>query len=848
MGGGVMGGTVNSASSSDNGSQGTARWSLRLLGGFELALLPAGERLVLPGKRERLLLAYLVLSPNGRASRRKLTAMFWEDTAEEAALHSLRNCLSIVRKSLGDAKHRTLSSQGEDVALDLAAFDTDVLTFRRLAALSDRAELEAAARLCTGDLLDGLDIEGEEFESWRRTESACHRDQSVDVLTRLMAQFEAAGETERAIETGTRILAFEPLHEGAARRLMRLYGRSGRRGAAMAVYRSLAAALRAQVGAEPEAETRTLFADLSRGTEGVLAPLPTAGRELEPPGGAASHPNKATGPLSEARVPSLMAISSRGRNFKLIGVFGAVVAGAQVAVFLLAMFLGPWFLTSSRVPATQSAADAADEATAIGRNAVTIAVLPFANLSGDASQEFFSDGITEEINTALAKVPGLNVIARTSAFTLDGQNKDARTAGQLLGATHLIAGSVRKAGQRVRIAAQLVRANDNVQVWSQSYERNVTDIFAIQEEIATSISGALRVPLGLSRGENLVNNRSIDPESYEHYLRGKALFLARGLPGGAGGDRNLQTAATLLGGVIASNPTYAPGWAYLGAAYFGLASNTTVLANLTEARGLANEFRIKGESAGQKASQLDGNLPAAYDDLAVFAWSRAKALQSEEFLEKALALDPGDANALGAYAIRMGTAGQLKKALELAERALRADPFYPTLVTAAVEDRWLNGQNESAIALAMTLRANDRARLLAVIYASLRRFGEAADALKEFAAGEAQSEVAQAARLLRMLPARPPAAEELPHLPRRLGMLYLYLGAPELALQDYEKMVEVGFLTANWGNVWHADYAPVRKTERFKVLMRRAGLVDYWRVKGWPEQCRPITGDDFACD
>src|ERR1700738_4568017 len=112
-----MGPGVNSASSSMSASQETARWSLHLLGSFELASFPAGERLALPGKRERLLLAYLALSPNGRASRRKLASLFWGDTAEEAALHSLRNCLSVLRKALGDAERRTLSSQGEDIVL-----------------------------------------------------------------------------------------------------------------------------------------------------------------------------------------------------------------------------------------------------------------------------------------------------------------------------------------------------------------------------------------------------------------------------------------------------------------------------------------------------------------------------------------------------------------------------------------------------------------------------------------------------------------------------------------------------------------------------------------------------------
>ena len=272
------------------------------------------------------------------------------------------------------------------------------------------------------------------------------------------------------------------------------------------------------------------------------------------------------------------------------------------------------------------------------------------------------------------------------------------------------------------------------------------------------------------------------------------------------------------------------------------------MADNAEAHAVANEFRIKGEASGQKSAQLDANLAMAYNVLGVFAWSRAKPLEAAKLYETALALDPVEPNALGAYAIRLGSAGRLREALDLAERSLRVEPFYPNVARVTAEDRWLNGHSESAVALAQTLRPSDRATLLALIYASMRRFDEAADALMELAAGDAHSDAARAARLLRMAPAQPPAAEELPRLPPALSMLYLYLGAPERALQGYERIVDIGFLYGNQSAVWHADYAPVRKTVRFKALMRKAGLVEYWQVKGWPKQCHPTTGDDFECD
>src|SRR5262249_55236284 len=160
---------------------------------------------------------------------------------------------------------------------------------------------------------------------------------------------------------------------------------------------------------------------------------------------------------------------------------------------------------------------------------ISLVVLPFANMSGDASQEFFSDGMTEEITSALAKIRDLRVVGRTSAFQFKGQNQDLRTIGQQLHATHLIEGSVRKAGDRVRISVQLIKADDGTHIWTEDYDRNLTDIFAIQEDIAQAIAASLRVSLGLSLGQNLVNNRKIDPETYyQQYLHANALLNGRG--------------------------------------------------------------------------------------------------------------------------------------------------------------------------------------------------------------------------------------------------------------------------------------------------------------------------------
>ena len=229
-----------------------------------------------------------------------------------------------------------------------------------------------------------------------------------------------------------------------------------------------------------------------------------------------------------------------------------IIAGALAAV------IGIFIYQQIGIGTRGNAAQQASAVPAPG--GISIAVLPFANLSGDSGQEFFSDGMTEEINAALTKVPDLHVVARTSAFEFKGQNGNVRAVGQALGATHLIEGSVRKAGNRVRITAQLVRADNGLNLWSENYDRDLTDIFAIQEEIAKAIAVSLRVPLGLQQGETLVRSRTKDEASYEDYLRAKALVRSREANSGTG----LPRPASCWNRSSPAIPILRPAWALLG--------------------------------------------------------------------------------------------------------------------------------------------------------------------------------------------------------------------------------------------------------------------------------------------
>ena len=812
---------MDTASASDSGIEVPARWSLRLLGGFELSALPGGEKVASLGTRERALLAFLALSPKGSQPRRKLAALLWGDATDETLLDNLRTSLWRLRKALGDTEHGLIASDGEEIVLDAAAFDVDALAFRRLAAQPGRSELEAAANLYAGELLDGLEIDSEEFESWRRAEATRYRDQTVDVLTRLMTQLGECGESERAIETGLRILRLEPLHEAAIRRLMRLYSESGRRGAAVQLYRTLADALRTELGAQPEAETRAAFAELARG--GEERTIGTADARPAVVSTSIARPSDAT--RGVPRLPTRPAAPWRAALAVLAGVLIVAIA-----------------LISYRQFASRPAVVAERAASATQASAISIAVLPFVNLSGDTGQEFFSDGITEEITSALAKVPDLRVVARTSAFEFKGQNRNIKTMGKELGATHLIEGSVRKAGDRVRITVQLIKADDGTHVWSEDYDRQLTDIFATQEDIARAITTSLRMPLGLKPGENLVNNRNIDPESYQQFLRAHALIQGRGL-------KPITDATALLERLVARHPDFAPAWSELSGAY-ALTPNARPERNGTAAeyRRVVDEFLPKAEAAARRAIELDPNFARGYAQLAGLQYSRGKALQADEYYSKALALDPTGSSFLQGRSEALGALGRPKEALALRRQLQSLEPFVPVLndVTSAI--LWVNGRNDEAIAIAKALPPN-RPNRLAMIYASMGRYGEAADAVLEMRGGiNSPSRLAEAAQLLRSAPAKVDSPEKLPELGTILSWIYLYVGAPDRVLGSFETVAEGGRLPGQemaW--LWHPSYAPVRKTERFKAFMRKVGFVDYWRAKGWPDLCRPVGADDFVC-
>jgi len=316
----------------------------------------------------------------------------------------------------------------------------------------------------------------------------------------------------------------------------------------------------------------------------------------------------------------------------------------------------------------------------------SIAVLPFVNMSDDADNEYFSDGISEQLINQLSKIPELRVAARTSSFSYKAKDVSIAQIGEELNVTHVLEGSVRKDGNEVRITAQLVKADDGFEVWSDTFDRNLDGIFAVQDDIAKVVVDKLSINLLGTMPEV----RKTDPEVFSLYLQGNYLL-------NLGGEENLERAFAALKQALAIDPGYAPAWVSLQLAY-GY--------QLRAMPGAREEIRALQSEAIERALAIDDNLASAWSALAYHRRIHDWDWQGSRIaIEKALRLEPNNVNVLGVSASIASTAGRLSEAIELFEKAVSLDPLsLPNLMS--LGRRYLRvGRIDDAIAVFDRVRA-----------------------------------------------------------------------------------------------------------------------------------------------
>jgi adenylate cyclase len=308
----------------------------------------------------------------------------------------------------------------------------------------------------------------------------------------------------------------------------------------------------------------------------------------------------------------------------------------------------------------------------------TIAVLPFVNLSPDPDQEYFVDGLSEELLNCLSKITGLRVTSRTSSFTFKGTNKKAQEIADELGVEHILEGSVRKAGDALRITAQLIRAEDDYHLWSETYDRELKDIFAVQEGIATAVADKLKLTLGMGKSRIQLGGTD-NLEAYELYLIAQGQNI----------DFDISRSLESIDKAIALDPGFALAWALKGVLH-------SYLAGVVSADRVSLELDA-GLNAALRAIELEPNLGKAYLTLGSIHTRRGEFIEAELAYRKGMDLttESIDYVEYGLF-IHYGLVGYIRKCNELFEEVLRNDPIRPFLRAAYIEGLGLLGDMERA--------------------------------------------------------------------------------------------------------------------------------------------------------
>jgi adenylate cyclase len=293
----------------------------------------------------------------------------------------------------------------------------------------------------------------------------------------------------------------------------------------------------------------------------------------------------------------------------------------------------------------------------------SIAVLPFDNMSGDPEQEYFSDGITEDLITDLSKVAGLIVIARNSTFAYKGKNPDIRTVSRDLGVRSVLEGSIRRAGNRVRITAQLIDTATGSHLWAERYDRDLTDVFEIQDEVTRRIIEALKVTLTLGEKARMTDVGTTNVEAHDLNLRARSLLQSASI-----NRDSYSRAVKLLTRALELDPGYAEAQAALSIAY--------VLNYQNRWSGDADASLRRADELATEATKTDPNEPGAYHALCLAATFRGDRERAKAAVDRALALNPNDARALHQRGVIAIYGGRPEDAIPDIERALRLDPAF----------------------------------------------------------------------------------------------------------------------------------------------------------------------------
>ena len=479
----------------------------------------------------------------------------------------------------------------------------------------------------------------------------------------------------------------------------------------------------------------------------------------------------------------------------------------------------------------------------------SIAVLPFVNMSSDPEQEFFSDGLSEEILNLLAKIPSLKVIGRTSSFAFKGENQDLRGIGQARGVNTVLEGSVRKSGDRVRITAQLIDVLDGAHIWSESYDRTLTDIFAVQDDVAAAIIDALQIHVGANptRGRPTEN-----AEAYALFLKARASLNAF----------ETRDAIEFVQKATELDPRFAEAYELLANCYWYLGGGDID----------AGEGQKLTRDAAAKALALDPDLVFAQALFASGDFENYSFAREIEALERAAREAQNNSGAMGALIWDLQQAGYLREALSIAERFVNLDPLSSIANVRLFETLYAVGRTSEAVA-ALELAAQlgmDYARWLLGVVNLVERRDDSA--ITHFEASLQQQGYPDSTWVRELVTdARDPATGQA-YLDRRIPEFIAT--APQAKAYTfrwdmYRWYLLFGFLDRYFEIILETDFDPADATwtdadipvfdgtifrrlgftahPKYLDVVEPIGIVELWEQRGPPDFCEKVD-DEWICE
>jgi TolB-like protein len=519
-----------------------------------------------------------------------------------------------------------------------------------------------------------------------------------------------------------------------------------------------------------------------------------------------------------------------------------IMSGLGLAILVL---LVDRYLPRER-PDTRPAAHSPQPGAGAALPSRSIAVLPFVNMSNDPGNEYFSDGISEEILNTLAHVDGLHVAARTSSFRFKGQAADVADIGRQLKVGTVLEGSVRKEGNSVRITAQLIDVTNGYHLWSSTFDRTLENVFAVQTEIAGQIVEALQSRMrDPEAGAQPVELRPLptrNAQAYELFLQGRHLWRQRNAAA-------LASAIGMLEQAVKLDPRFAEAYAALASAYYVTQNYASVDVQATYARA---------REAAEQAQALDSSLAEPVAVKAAILADQEQWAAAQRGLQHAIELEPDQATPHHWLALQYYYTGRLRDFSTEIDRAYALDPTNAAIISLVGVARQLAGDLPAAV------RSFELAASMGGIFAAVSRLPHA-----YYAAGQPEKALEAARRGYPRIGVDPRLADVIYAAARdparRERARQAILSAPRndySALQRIGDLVIVGAyetaieqaLTAPDAtpadllvNAWSKSARPLRRSPEFMEFTRRVGLFEHWRETGWPDLCRP-RGDSFECD